>query len=250
MLLTFSRNIDSILFADIFLFSSCRPGSTNNVRNMFTILSFQFLLPTSHRPSLVSASINRLPFRSRPPPTRAPCRLAFDPTPQSSPTTTSTTTTVTLNLPLGFYLEETPDGVVFIDELVPDGNAAKSGLVKVGDIITAVSLPFGDAIHPVPSFAGLDMVEQHITSRDDDTFRITINSSQDIQSLRDQVVRGQYNELSIERMQEMSVKINVPEYPILPPEAEEELSEADRKQSFLDYGFDSASVEQLFGNTS
>lgn len=41
--------------------------------------------------------------------------------------------------PLGLVLEEDKEGNIFVDEIVEDGNASKTGLVDVGDQLLAVS---------------------------------------------------------------------------------------------------------------
>ncbi|KAL7430999.1 hypothetical protein ACHAXM_002474 [Skeletonema potamos] len=51
---------------------------------------------------------------------------------------------VELKRPLGLVLDEDDDGNVFVQTVAPRGNAARSGLVKEGDIVTMCSATFGD----------------------------------------------------------------------------------------------------------
>jgi len=51
---------------------------------------------------------------------------------------------VDLKRPLGIVLEEDEDGNVYVDAVAPKGNAARTGMVKEGDIVTMCSATFGD----------------------------------------------------------------------------------------------------------
>jgi len=51
---------------------------------------------------------------------------------------------VELKRPLGLVLDEDDNGNVFVQTVAPKGNAARSGLVKEGDIVTMCSATFGD----------------------------------------------------------------------------------------------------------
>jgi len=51
---------------------------------------------------------------------------------------------VSLRRPLGLILNQDDDGNVFVEQIAPNGNAARSGQVKVGDMVTMVSATFGD----------------------------------------------------------------------------------------------------------
>ena len=50
---------------------------------------------------------------------------------------------VELKRPLGLVLDEDDNGNVFVQTIAPKGNAARSGLVKEGDIVTMCSATFG-----------------------------------------------------------------------------------------------------------
>ena len=51
---------------------------------------------------------------------------------------------VELKHPLGLVLDEDDDGNVFVQTVAPRGNAARSGMVQEGDIVTMCSATFGD----------------------------------------------------------------------------------------------------------
>jgi C-terminal processing protease CtpA/Prc len=51
---------------------------------------------------------------------------------------------VELRRPLGIVLDEDENGNVFVQTVAPKGNAARSGLVKEGDIVTMCSATFGN----------------------------------------------------------------------------------------------------------
>lgn len=51
---------------------------------------------------------------------------------------------VELKRPLGLVLDEDDAGNVFVQTVAPRGNAARSGMVKEGDLVTMCSATFGD----------------------------------------------------------------------------------------------------------
>lgn len=51
---------------------------------------------------------------------------------------------VELKRPLGLVLDQDDSGNVYVQTVAPKGNAARSGLVKEGDIVTMCSATFGD----------------------------------------------------------------------------------------------------------
>jgi hypothetical protein len=53
---------------------------------------------------------------------------------------------VTIQKPLGLILEEGQDGMVFIAQIDPSGNAALEDEVSEGDIVVAVSATFGEDV--------------------------------------------------------------------------------------------------------
>jgi len=53
---------------------------------------------------------------------------------------------VELRRPLGLVLDEDDDGNVFVETVAARGNAARTGLVREGDIVTMCSATFGDQL--------------------------------------------------------------------------------------------------------
>lgn len=51
---------------------------------------------------------------------------------------------VELNRPLGLVLNEDESGNVYVETVAPNGNAARTGQVQEGDIVTMCSATFGD----------------------------------------------------------------------------------------------------------
>eukprot|EP00584_Thalassiosira_punctigera_P008651 CAMPEP_0172539262 /NCGR_PEP_ID=MMETSP1067-20121228/10490_1 /TAXON_ID=265564 ORGANISM="Thalassiosira punctigera, Strain Tpunct2005C2" /NCGR_SAMPLE_ID=MMETSP1067 /ASSEMBLY_ACC=CAM_ASM_000444 /LENGTH=195 /DNA_ID=CAMNT_0013324913 /DNA_START=187 /DNA_END=774 /DNA_ORIENTATION=- len=63
---------------------------------------------------------------------------------KQSRSATSGDNLVELKRPLGLVLDQDDNGNVFVQTVAPKGNAARSGLVKEGDIVTMCSATFGD----------------------------------------------------------------------------------------------------------
>lgn len=129
------------------------------------------------------------------------------------------TNIVSVKLPLGAYLEESVTGQVFVDELVPGGNAEKSGLISEGDIIVAVSLPFGDGLFPVPKNGALGMIQEHILTREEaeEHFKLALVPSLGAEFLRKQLTEKASREISaLAILAENVDKIYVDEYPTVP----------------------------------
>lgn len=82
---------------------------------------------------------------------------------------------VTLQKPLGLVLEEGQDGMVFVAEVDPAGNAADSGEVREGDIVVAVSATFGDEVWSTRG-VGLDRVMKSIRIRAGDFVTLLLES--------------------------------------------------------------------------
>lgn len=128
---------------------------------------------------------------------------------------------VSIPLPLDVYLEESAQGKVYVDEVIPRGNAEKTGCVFEGDVVIAVSLPFGDALHPVPSLGGLDLVQEHISSRGEGLeFRMALIPS-NIEALRQEAVDAQDAQMTYAQMGEIAKKIFTEEYPFAPSHQED-----------------------------
>ncbi len=58
--------------------------------------------------------------------------------------TTAGDRTVEIYLPLGMELDEDSDGNAYVKSIEPNGRAAKTGKIFVGDRIAMVSATFGD----------------------------------------------------------------------------------------------------------
>lgn len=82
---------------------------------------------------------------------------------------------VVLQKPLGIVLEEGQDGMVFVAEVDPDGNAADSGEVNEGDILVAVSATFGEDVWSTRG-VGLDRVMKSIRIRSGDFVTLVLES--------------------------------------------------------------------------
>lgn len=82
---------------------------------------------------------------------------------------------VVLQKPLGIVLEEGQDGMVFVAEVDPEGNAADSGEVNEGDILVAVSATFGEEVWSTRG-VGLDRVMKSIRIRAGDFVTLVLES--------------------------------------------------------------------------
>merc|ERR1719282_616615 len=58
----------------------------------------------------------------------------------------STDNLVELRRPLGLVLNQDDNGNVYVETVAPKGNAARSGLVAEGDILTMCSATFGEQL--------------------------------------------------------------------------------------------------------
>ena len=88
---------------------------------------------------------------------------------------TSADRAVVLQKPLGIVLEEAQDGMVFVAEIDPEGNAADSGEVFEGDILVAVSATFGDEVWSTRG-VGLDRVMKSIRIRAGDFVTLVLET--------------------------------------------------------------------------
>lgn len=86
---------------------------------------------------------------------------------------------VTLEKPLGIVLEEGQDGMVFVAEVDPDGNAALSGEVNEGDVLVAVSATFGEEVWSTRG-VGLDRVMKSIRIRAGDLVTLVLESPSEL----------------------------------------------------------------------
>lgn len=90
---------------------------------------------------------------------------------------------VELKRPLGLVLEEDADGNVYVETVAPRGNAARSGLVKEGDIVTMCSATFGDQMWSCRG-AGLSRVLAAIRIRAGPTVKLVFESANETKAKR------------------------------------------------------------------
>merc|ERR1712003_218225 len=83
---------------------------------------------------------------------------------------------VELKKPLGIVLNEDDEGNVYVETVAPRGNAARSGQVKEGDILTMCSATFGDDMWSCRG-VGLTRVLAAIRVRAGATVKLTFESS-------------------------------------------------------------------------
>mmetsp|Transcript_123 Transcript_123/g.162 ORF Transcript_123/g.162 Transcript_123/m.162 type:complete len:198 (+) Transcript_123:77-670(+) len=88
---------------------------------------------------------------------------------------------VELRRPLGIVLEEDANGNVFVETLAPKGNAARTGGVKEGDIVTMCSATFGDQMWSCRG-AGLTRVLAAIRIRAGPTVKLVFESTSEKKS--------------------------------------------------------------------
>lgn len=123
--------------------------------------------PTSRTTHLSRSRATHLPRR---PPTHIPTTAQYnyniyqDNEDRSRRVVTETDRAVTIAKPLGLVLEEGQDGMVFVAEIDPNGNAAEEDTIKEGDVVVAVSATFGDDVWSTRG-VGLDRVMKSIRVR-------------------------------------------------------------------------------------
>lgn len=85
---------------------------------------------------------------------------------------------VTLPLPMGLVFADAGWGVVVVEAVTPGGSAATVGGVAVGDVVTAVALPYGPCLRPlVPADEGgegLDEVVEAVRGRVDGVMHLEV----------------------------------------------------------------------------
>lgn len=90
---------------------------------------------------------------------------------------------VSIRKPLGLILEEGQDGMVFVAEMDPDGNAADSEEVNEGDVVVAVSATFGDEVWSTRG-VGLDRVMKSIRIRSGDFVTLVLESPEKLSEMK------------------------------------------------------------------
>lgn len=83
---------------------------------------------------------------------------------------------VELKRPLGLVLNEDDNGNVYVETIAPRGNAARTGIVKEGDIVTMCSATFGDQMWSTRG-VGLTRVLAAIRVRAGPTVSLVFESS-------------------------------------------------------------------------
>lgn len=83
---------------------------------------------------------------------------------------------VELRRPLGLVLNEDGNGNVFVETVAPRGNAARSGIVREGDVVTMCSATFGDQMWSTRG-VGLSRVLAAIRVRAGPTVKLVFEST-------------------------------------------------------------------------
>lgn len=95
---------------------------------------------------------------------------------------------VEMKRPLGLVLAQDDDGNVFVQTVAPKGNAARSGQVKEGDIVTMCSATFGSQMWSTRG-VGLTRVLAAIRVRAGPTVSLVFESSQQRKMTRTEVTK-------------------------------------------------------------
>lgn len=82
---------------------------------------------------------------------------------------------VELKRPLGVVLDEDENGNVYVETVAPKGNAARTGLVQKGDVVTMCSATFGDQMWSTRG-VGLTRVLAAIRVRAGPTVKLVVES--------------------------------------------------------------------------
>jgi len=85
-------------------------------------------------------------------------------------------TVVELLRPLGLILNQDSDGNVYVETVAPKGNAARTGKVKEGDIVTMCSATFGNEMWSTRG-VGLTRVLAAIRVRSGNTVKLALETS-------------------------------------------------------------------------
>ena len=86
---------------------------------------------------------------------------------------------VELKRPLGLVLDEDDSGNVYVETVAPRGNAARTGLVKEGDVVVMCSATFGDQLWSTRG-VGLTRVLAAIRVRAGPTVTLVLESAADM----------------------------------------------------------------------
>ena len=86
---------------------------------------------------------------------------------------------VELKRPLGLVLDQDDSGNVYVETVAPRGNAARTGLVKEGDVVVMCSATFGDQLWSTRG-VGLTRVLSAIRVRAGPTVTLVLESTADM----------------------------------------------------------------------
>eukprot|EP00871_Galdieria_phlegrea_P000989 jgi/Galph1/1891/GphlegSOOS_G566.1 len=113
--------------------------------------------------------------------------------------------------PLGLVLEEAEDGMVFVADIDPNGNAARAsrGNIRKGDILVAISATFGDEVWSTRG-VGLARVMKGIQVRFGDEITLIFESPQEVETRKQSA-----EELAAKRRQEAREKFG--DRPVVDP---------------------------------
>ncbi len=100
---------------------------------------------------------------------------------------------VELVRPLGMVLNEDSQGNVYVEAIAPKGNAARSGNVQEGDIVTMCSATFGDQMWSTRG-VGLSRVLAAIRVRAGGTVKLCLESPQE-NKRKAQMTKAQLNQM-------------------------------------------------------
>ncbi|GMH70005.1 hypothetical protein TrST_g14148 [Triparma strigata] len=124
---------------------------------------------------------------------------------------------VELKRPLGVVLEEDEKGNVYVETVAPLGNAARTGVVKKGDIVVMCSATFGDQLWSTRG-CGLPRVLSAIKVRAGPTVTLVLESAEG------SAKKGQNNMRAMQAREEARLKAKAKKDKLL-----EELEEDEKK---------------------
>lgn len=139
---------------------------------MMKLASFLLILCLTFPSSLSFTAQNKTPFR---PATQLGADSDFMKWARQSRSAAADDRVVELNRPLGLILNQDESGNVFVERVAPKGNAARTGQVQEGDIVTMCSATFGDEMWSTRG-VGLARVMAAIRVRSGATVKLVLES--------------------------------------------------------------------------
>ncbi|KAJ8903263.1 hypothetical protein NDN08_004372 [Rhodosorus marinus] len=94
--------------------------------------------------------------------------------------------------PMGLVLEEGQDGMCFVASMDPNGNAASTGQIQVGDIVVAISATFGDEVWSTRG-VGLGKIMKGISVRQGDIVTMVLESPMQVADQKKQAANSALN---------------------------------------------------------